>query len=243
MNQSNPIRPRLARALLLCLTCLGAAALQPSAAAAEPGGAEAASLPLAGAPSGASSLEAAQPDGMGHLPGHASPPQEEDQDMPEACEAMMAAHGHGMAHADGEHEHCMAHADGHAGGHEHGHGHHGEAADMDPTLAAIGAPPPPAWLRGIELDAAQQDQLFDILHAVAPAQRKAQRTAERTHDQLHHIGMATDYSEPAVTVLADEHARAIRELTLLRARTERRILEVLTPTQRREAAHQAARDD
>ena len=121
--------------------------------------------------------------------------------------------------------------------------HHAHAGGEDSTLAAIAAPPPPHWLHGIELDEAQQDKVFTILHEVAVAQRKAQRTAEQTHRQLAHLGMATDYAESNARKLSDQHAQAIAELTMLRIRTEKRILEVLTPEQRRDAAHQAARED
>jgi len=206
-------------------------------------------------------------DGMGHLPGHlresagdddAAEPMShhhhgegmaaeaqsggaDDGDaQAEACEAMQGMEGASGGHS--AHHHAMM-----MGGHEHGSAS-GQASgdhdsDVDATLAAISAPPPPAWLQGIELDEAQQDRIFEILHESAAAQRKAHRTAERTHHQLKHIGLSTDYNESAARKLSDQHAQAIAELTMLRVRNEKRILEVLKPEQRRDAAHQAARQD
>jgi hypothetical protein len=289
MKQGIPVRPRVLRALVLSLACLGPAALaemadpgqhillvDARAPATEPAVNDAASLPLAAAPSGATGLQVEQTDGMGHLPGHETQPSDEaaenmaggdhammmahgggagaesdDEGMPGHCHAMMA-HGAAHGHGDGdEHEHDHEHEHEHESEHGHMHGHmHGDhtqggggGSGPDSTLEALGAPPPPNWLRGIELDSAQQDRVFDILHEVASAQRKAHRSAERTHDQLKHIGMATDYTEAEARRMSDEHSRAIAELTMLRVRTERRIMEVLNAEQRRDAAHQAARDD
>ena len=159
-------------------------------------------------------------------------------------------HGHGMR-GHGMHggmtaerggmtaEHC-AMADGMADRHAM---HEAMMDASEDTLATVAAPRPPHWLACIELTESQQDRIFDILHDVAPAQRKARRTAEKTHEQLRHIGLATDYSEAEARHLSESHAHAIGELTLLRAATERRILDVLTPDQRRDAAHQAAHED
>ena len=193
-------------------------------------------------------------DGMGHLPGHASPPEPTGDSVDprgEHCDMM----GGMMEHmdSDGSAERHHGHAGGHDGheGHgmhggmmaEHGARHQAMMDGVEDTLAAVSAPRPPIWLAGIELTESQQDLIFDILHDVAPAQRKAHRTAEKTHEQLHHIGLATDYSEVEARRLSESHAHAIGELSLLRAKTERRILDVLTPDQRRDAAHQAARED
>lgn len=217
---------------------------------------------LAAAGDDAGRPEAAEsPDGMGHLPGHLQAAAGDDdaasgehhhhagsaedphssgqEDEADACEGMAQGHGgdeHAMRMMMGGHGHAGA------GGHGHeGHGHHADSDDEG--LEAISAPPPPSWLHGIELSEDQQDRIFAILHESAAAQRQAHRTAERTHRQLSHIGMATDYSEASTRKLSEQHAQAISELTLLRARIEKHVLEVLTPEQRRDAAHQAARED
>lgn len=257
-----PARPGLAGwpVLLLLATLLPAAAARAADdSQAGTAGDTATAVPSAATPAAADTppaLEDGPPDGMGHRPGHAhaSAPDAdaeaddaEDGDDPHSA-MMMAHHGHCGMEMHGMEMHGMAmHGldeprEGHAG-HGQTHPEEGPAEAPDATLAAIAAPAPPHWLHGIELDEAQQDRIFDILHEVAAAQRKAQRTAERTHHQLSHLGMATDYSESNARKLSDQHAQAIGELTLLRIRTEKRILDVLTPEQRRDAAHQAAREE
>ena len=227
IRRPRPVHGGTATALLLATLLLGAPAAQSDDAAA----------PAAPA--------APTADGMGHLPGHmhsgahtagmempapASAPDAEDGDDDvmdgEAC-AMAAHHGHG-------HGHCAGH------GHMHGHG--GSAAD-DAVLAAVAAPAPPEWLADLALTETQEDRIFEVLHEAAPAQRKADRTATRTLALLKHAGMATDYSEAETRKVADQHAQAVAELARLNARIEHRILEVLTPEQRRDAAHRAARQE
>lgn len=234
------------RSILPCLTTLSMLLLSVPVRAAEPPAAGTVAALLAAAPVAASSANTDVPDGMGHLHGH-----EHGSD-----------HGHGssddgaaddsescamMGDGDGMQQHGMMMGDG-EGMHGHGMmakclaGHCGHVHE-DASLAAVSAPPAPAWLRGIELDDKQQDRIFEILHEVAPAQRKAQRNAETTHRRLQHAGMASDYSEAETRKLSDQHAQAIDELTMLRVRTEKRILDVLTPNQKRDAAHQAAHED
>ncbi|MDE3010116.1 MAG: Spy/CpxP family protein refolding chaperone [Pseudomonadota bacterium] len=215
------------RSILPCLTVLSMLLCIPVRAA----------EPVAG-----SSAATDAPDGMGHLHAHGHGEGSNDADAADGGESCAMMDG-----GDGMHQHGMMMG---GGGGMHRHGMmtecptgHCRQAHQDDSLAAVSAPAAPAWLRGIELDDTQQDRIFEILHEVAPAQRRAQRSAEATHRRLQHAGMASDYSEADTRKLSDQHARAVDELTMLRVRTEKRILDVLTPDQKRDAAHQAAHQD
>ena len=168
---------------------------------------------------------------------------------------MMGDVHHGMLpHGSmGDGDHCSSamhagmmdphHVDAHHGMQGWGmHGHHdGGGEDVD--ALALAAPAPPGWLDGLELSEEQEDKIFAILHEFAPLQRKTARLLAKDRSKLHHIGMATDYTEAETHKLSDEYGRALAESSLQSARMERRILDVLTPEQRRDAAHQAARGE
>ncbi len=255
LGAGQPVTARAFALRILPLLVLAAALLTQRPAHAEDAVVQA--TPLATPPMSA-------PDGMGHLHADdaspASPATAEaaqaDQDGP--AEVMDPHHGHGM----GMHPHHGMQMDAHNGvsddgdscermqaahgGMAHGHGMmhgHGTGEDDDAVLLAVAAPQPPAWLADLALTETQEDRIFDILHEVAPAQRKAQRTVTRTLALLHHAGMATDYNEGETRRIADQHGAAVAELARLAARTERRILDALTAEQRRDAAHRAAHQE
>jgi len=120
-------------------------------------------------------------------------------------------------------------------------------ADFCPGAGGLSGHPPgppegvgpegllPPFLNGLELSDDQQDAVFGVLHGQAPDLRKALRAARKAHEQLHDLALSEKYDETAARALAEIAAKANAEALLLRAHSDRRILELLTPDQRRHA--------
>lgn len=110
------------------------------------------------------------------------------------------------------------------GGPRHG-GMPGPAFEALPGLAFLG---------GLQLNEAQQDQLFDLSLKQARALRDQGKVLQRAEAELRAAAHAADGDEARLRPLLETRARAWNELTLLRFRYERQALEVLTPEQRRQ---------
>lgn len=90
-------------------------------------------------------------------------------------------------------------------------------------------------LRHVHLDDAQDDKVFAIVHAQEPQRREQTRTLHQSHEALRALAVSGQYDENKAAALAKSAGSAMAALALLDARTEARILAVLTPEQRREA--------
>lgn len=93
-------------------------------------------------------------------------------------------------------------------------------------------------LRGLNLSEAQRDQIFKIRHEQEPALHEKMKTLHRTHQELRQLGDAEQYSSAKVKALADEQARTLADLTVMRAETQHRIFMLLTPEQKQQLAKQ-----
>lgn len=106
-----------------------------------------------------------------------------------------------------------------------GHGRHARGGEMMPR-----------HLHQLNLSEAQRDKVFEIMHGQAPAMRDQAKALHKAKDDLRALTAAPDYSETKAKSLADLAARAMGEMTLVRARGERQVYEVLTPEQRQQLA-------
>ena len=95
-----------------------------------------------------------------------------------------------------------------------------------------GGMPVPPMLRGIALTEAQQDKVFAILHAQAPALRSAAKAARNAHDALGALATSAQYDATKAKALADTEGRANAELAMLRAEGDHQIFMALTREQR-----------
>jgi protein CpxP len=96
----------------------------------------------------------------------------------------------------------------------------------------FGGPPP--FLAGLKLTDEQQDKVFSIVYAAAPAMREQEKALRKAHEALHDINESPQYDENKVKSLADSAAKADSQLTVLRVRTEHEIYVLLTPEQRKQ---------
>jgi protein CpxP len=117
------------------------------------------------------------------------------------------------------------------GGHDHGGRMMGPHARAD-MVQPFGAGRLPHFLRGLKLSEAQQDKVFTILHEQAPKMREQAKAARQARDGLRKLVLAEQYDEAQARALSDAGAKAMAEMALLRARSERQIVALLTPEQR-----------
>jgi Spy/CpxP family protein refolding chaperone len=99
-----------------------------------------------------------------------------------------------------------------------------------------GTSPGMPYLRGLALTEAQQDSIFNIMHAQAPQARDQMKQLHKARKALREVSRSVPFDESRATALAADIARAASSLALLRARTGAEIWKVLTPEQRQQAA-------
>jgi periplasmic protein CpxP/Spy len=90
----------------------------------------------------------------------------------------------------------------------------------------------PPYLAGLTLTEEQQDRVFGILYAAAPAIREQTKALRKARQALGELTTTAQYQEMRAKALADTSAKADSQLALLRARAERDIYLLLTPEQR-----------
>ena len=124
-------------------------------------------------------------------------------------------------------------------GPEHGPG--GRFHGGMPPFGGPGMGGSPPFAHGIELNEAQEDKVFAILHAQQPYLREQGRAAAKAHEALRALGRAGQYDDAKAAALAKEAATAMANIALQHVRTEQKLLAVLTPEQRKQQAEAEAR--
>ena len=103
--------------------------------------------------------------------------------------------------------------------------------EFGPPGMGFGAPP---FLAGLHLTDDQQDKVFAIVYAAAPAMREQSKALRKAREALRDLNESPQYDENRVKGFADSAAKADSELTVLRARTEHEIFALLTAEQRKQ---------
>ena len=92
-----------------------------------------------------------------------------------------------------------------------------------------------AMMRGLhrlDLSEAQQDKIFDIMHAQAPAMREQMKQLRKAEDELRELRTSADFNERKAKQLIERIANQRAEHELARLQAERKVMDVLTPEQR-----------
>lgn len=89
-------------------------------------------------------------------------------------------------------------------------------------------------LRGLDLTEEQQDKIFNLQHAQAPAMRAKIKELREARSNLEALARAPAYDEARVRALTDKAAASMAELARMHARTEHQIYQLLTPEQRKQ---------
>lgn len=124
------------------------------------------------------------------------------------------------------------HGHPHHGSH-HGHRAHFQGAGADMPFAR-GSGGGAALLRGLRLDDAQHDRIFEIRHAQAPAMRTQIKALRTAREQLNAVSLSGNYDEARARSLAQAVGQAHAEIARLRADAMQAVYQVLTPEQRRQ---------
>ncbi|AXV79536.1 MULTISPECIES: Spy/CpxP family protein refolding chaperone [Ralstonia solanacearum species complex] len=104
------------------------------------------------------------------------------------------------------------------------------------------------FLHGLKLTEAQRDKVFAIEYAQMPELREQRKAIEHARRDLREMVVSGQYDEARSRALTDALGRAVARETQLRAQADAKILQVLTPEQRkqisdREAQRVAALED
>jgi periplasmic protein CpxP/Spy len=95
---------------------------------------------------------------------------------------------------------------------------------------------PPRFLMGLILSDDQQDKVFAIVHAAAPALRNQSKAARKAREALHEFSRSAQFNDGAATTLAQAQGKAESQLALLRTRMEHEVYAVLTSEQQGQVA-------
>lgn len=106
------------------------------------------------------------------------------------------------------------------------HGGHGMMGDK---MAMRG-------LHRLDLSEAQQDKIFDIMHAQAPAMRDQMKSLRKSEKDLQALKATPDYSEAKARQLVDQIAKQRADMEMSRLQAERKVMDILTPEQRKQLA-------
>ena len=101
-----------------------------------------------------------------------------------------------------------------------------------PAMHALGQMPMPPFLIGLKLSEAQQDKIFEIMHGAAPLLREQAKALRKAEEEARNLMFAERDDERATQVIAENIGRNVSEMHRLRLRTDRQILQLLTPEQR-----------
>ena len=88
---------------------------------------------------------------------------------------------------------------------------------------------------GVDFDEAQDDKVFAILHAQEPQRREQARILRQSQDALRALAASGQYDEAKAVTLSKAAGAAMAALALMEARSDARILALMTPEQRRAA--------
>jgi len=111
-------------------------------------------------------------------------------------------------------------------------GHDGPSASFDRMGRGEGHNPQ-RMLHKLDLDEAQRDQIFEIMHEQRPAMRDQRKGLDTARSALHEA-VAAGADEARIRELAAAQAERMTEMLVLRAETAREMRAVLTPEQRQQ---------
>jgi len=90
---------------------------------------------------------------------------------------------------------------------------------------------PPEWLRQLDLSQAQQEDVFRIFYAQAPALRDRLNVARHAHEQLEALALSAQLDSDAARGLAEIEDQALEEVSELRVQAIAQVYKLLTDTQ------------
>lgn len=105
---------------------------------------------------------------------------------------------------------------------------------IEPDAPPPGMLPGLPLLHGVDLSEAQQDAVFELVHAQIPAQRALEKQAAKALAELQRLSGDEQFNVKQARVAADAYAQAQAQLAFKRAELEAKLRAVLTPEQRQQ---------
>jgi Spy/CpxP family protein refolding chaperone len=106
---------------------------------------------------------------------------------------------------------------------------------MGPRFGRFGdegdADRPPPFLMDLTLSEDQQDKVFAILHAAAPALRDQDKALRKARDAMRELVRSAQFNDGSAATLSQAQGKAASQLALLRTRVEHDIYSLLTADQ------------
>ena len=96
------------------------------------------------------------------------------------------------------------------------------------------------FLRGLRLSEEQRDKIFAIEYAQMPEAREQRKAIEHARRDLHQMVASGQYDEARARSLTESLGRAVAREAQLRAQAGAKIMQVLTPEQRKQIADREA---
>lgn len=96
------------------------------------------------------------------------------------------------------------------------------------------------FLRGLALSEEQRDKIFAIEYAQMPEAREQRKAIEHARRDLHQMVAAGQYDEARARSLTESLGRAVAREAQLRAQASAKVMQVLTPEQRKQIADREA---
>ncbi|MGC5832142.1 Spy/CpxP family protein refolding chaperone [Ralstonia pseudosolanacearum] len=96
------------------------------------------------------------------------------------------------------------------------------------------------FLHGLKLTEAQRDKVFAIEYAQMPELREQRKAIEHARRDLREMVVSGQYDEARSRALTDALGRAVARETQLRAQADAKILQLLTPEQRKQISDREA---
>lgn len=96
------------------------------------------------------------------------------------------------------------------------------------------------FLRGLDLSEAQRDKIFAIEYAQMPEAREQRKAIEHAWRDLHQMVTSGQYDEARARSLTESLGRAVAREAQLRAQAGAKVMQVLTPEQRKQIADREA---
>ncbi|CAJ0700714.1 hypothetical protein LMG18102_03286 [Ralstonia mannitolilytica] len=118
----------------------------------------------------------------------------------------------------------------------HGPGMMGRGPGMEMGPHRGGVP----FLRGLKLTEAQRDKVFAIEYAQMPEAREQRKAIAQAHRELHQMVVSGQYDEARARALTETLGRAVAREAQLRAQASAKIMQVLTPEQRKQIGEREA---
>lgn len=96
------------------------------------------------------------------------------------------------------------------------------------------------FLHGLKLSEEQRDKIFAIEYAQMPEAREQYKAIEHARRDLHQMVVSGQYDEARARTLTESLGRAVAREAQLRAQAGAKIMQVLTPEQRKQVGEREA---